>query len=69
MSKRYKGYMRTIIGQSGSEACDFRETHYREAGVAPSPLAGMPLLEAHELINKWNRDQAIVHPRYIFWLN
>lgn len=67
MSKRYRGYMRTPVGSGSPAECrDFLETHYREAGVPPSPLAGMPILEAHELVNKWNRDQ--VSPRYVFWL-
>lgn len=55
IQQRYQGFIRK--GSDGSAFHKFLETHYREAGVAPSLLSGMPQLEALELMNKWNRDQ------------
>lgn len=55
IQNRFQGYMRKT--NTGAEFHIFLETHYREAGVSPSLLSGIPQLEALELINKWNRDQ------------
>lgn len=66
-TKRYAGYFKqsTITGERMYQT--FLETHYREAGLSPQKLSGMPQLEAHELVNKWNRDQA-KPPQYVFIL-
>lgn len=62
IQQRFQGYIKKT--QSGAEWQRFLETHYREAGVSPSLLSGMPQLEALELINKWNRDQVGLNTIY-----
>lgn len=62
IQNRFLGFVRK--GLSGTEFHRFLETHYREAGVSPSLLSGIPQLEALELINKWNRDQVGLHCVY-----
>lgn len=53
---RYKTYIRKMAGFA-PETYTFAEHHYQEAHVAFTPAAGMPILEAHQLVNKWNKDQ------------
>lgn len=65
--KRFKGFMRLILGHDQPEFIEFDATHYRAAGVPASTFAGMPILEAHELVNKWNSQQ-IAGQRFIYWL-
>lgn len=65
IQQRYQGYMRKTA--AGADYHRFLETHYREAGVAPSLLSGIPQLEALELINKWNRDQMGIYT--VFYLS
>ena len=36
----------------------FEPAHYREVGIAPRTLGGMPVLEAYQLVNRWNIVQA-----------
>jgi hypothetical protein len=53
---RFKGFTKRVLGtfvQSESFVA-FDADHYKEAGVPFSSLAGMPVLEAFQLINKWN---------------
>lgn len=63
---RFKGFMRRFVDGSAPEFCGFGSEHFREAGVGFAPSAGMPLLEAHELVNKWNKSQ--ITPRFVYWL-
>jgi hypothetical protein len=42
----------------------FTSKHYAAVGVPYSPLAGMPELEAYQLINKWNTQQ--VDQRFVY---
>lgn len=63
---RFKHYMRRFIGSESADAMPFDQTHYGEAGVGYQPVGGMPVLEAHMLVNKWNRMQS--NPRFLYWL-
>ena len=63
---RFKTFMRRIIGETGPEVVPFGREHFTEAGLGYAPFAGMPILEAYELVNKWNRIQYA--PRFIYWL-
>lgn len=36
----------------------FMPNDYLNAGVLPSTAAGMPILEAYQLVNRWNVSQA-----------
>jgi hypothetical protein len=66
MPRRYRTYFRRILETGEVNECEFSEDHFREAGVPVTPNFGMPLLEAHELVNKWNRCQ--ITSRFMFWL-
>lgn len=61
---RFTGFMRTTIDSGIHEFCDFKPDHFRDAGITPQ--AGMPVLEAYQLVNKLNQSQ--VNPRFIYWL-
>lgn len=56
---RPRQYLRKILDTGTVERVDFESAQYDEAGVPRSTLAGMPLLEAHQLVNKWNKAQTI----------
>jgi hypothetical protein len=64
---RFKNFMRKFIGTGEVQALEFGPEHFQEAGILPAPWGGMPLLEAYQLINKWNRSQA--EPRFLYWLD
>jgi len=52
---------------SGSiKRIQFGKEDYREAGVNYAPLAGLPQLEAYQLVNFWNIRQH--SQRYVFAL-
>ncbi len=61
---RFKGFMRKVLETGRQESCDFRTEHFKEVGIMPQ--AAMPVLEAYQLVNKWNQSQ--VNPRFIYWL-
>lgn len=56
-------YLRKTLASGEIARVPFDKSHYDEAGVPFSPLAGVPELEAHQLVNKWNHqtDQRIVY--------
>lgn len=58
--------MRKLISTGEVQRLEFTADHFREAQMAPAPLAGMPLLESFELINKWNRAQH--QPQFVYYL-
>lgn len=60
---RFKGYMRRLPGYH-PEFVEFDLYHYKAAGVGYSPAIGMPVLEAHQLLNWWNS----LGTRYVYWL-
>ena len=39
------------------EARGFDESHFREMGFSGKLISGMPVLEAYQLMNKWNAAQ------------
>lgn len=56
---RYREYKRLIVATGDLHAVPFEESHYKQAGVPPSLLTGMPVLEAHQLVNDWNRQATL----------
>jgi len=42
------------------------QEHYRKAGIPYSPFGGMPVLEAHEIVNDLNRNQA--EHQFVYYL-
>lgn len=68
--KRTRGYMRhrlykrLVLATGEVSHLHFEGAHFKEAGLPPMVLAGMPHLEALELINKWNRGCK----QFVYWL-
>lgn len=54
---RPKTYLAKYLHSNETAVLPFEKAHFDEAGVPFSPLAGMPQLEAFQLINKWNTGQ------------
>lgn len=50
-------YLRKYLDTGSVERLPFDQSQYKEAGLPFSPLAGVPELEAHQLVNKWNINQ------------
>lgn len=63
---RFTQFLRRLVSTGEVQALPFAEEHFKEAGVGFAPIAGMPLLESFQLVNKWNRLQA--EPRYLYFL-
>lgn len=60
---RPKTYLRKNLSTNEVEEIYFNPSHYKEVGLPPSISAGMPILEAYQLVNKWNHqtDQRTVY--------
>lgn len=54
----------TISPLTGEHLIEFDASHFRYKGMMPTSI-GMPLLEAYELINEWNRN---AQGKYVYWL-
>lgn len=54
---RHTHYLKKTLDTGRIDRVEFQSAHYDEAGVPRSTLAGMPLLEAYQLVNKWNKAQ------------
>lgn len=52
----FKGFYRRNLETGEVEYFQFSPEHFQEAGFSAS-LAGMPILESHQLVNKWNMNQ------------
>lgn len=55
---RHTHYLKRTIATDSVERLRFDPAHYIEAGFVPMQL-GMPMLEAYQLVNKWNINQKI----------
>jgi hypothetical protein len=55
---RYLTFTRRQIDGSQIELHPFGPEHYRRAGIPYSPYSGMPVLEAYEIVNDLNQNQA-----------
>ncbi len=55
---RFTKFYRRVLASGLVEAVPFAPEHFREAGVGYAPVAGMPILEAFQLVNKWNLSQS-----------
>jgi hypothetical protein len=51
---RYTHYYRRLNRTGEVDQVVFYSTHYDSVGLKPQ--AGMPVLEAHELVNRFNRE-------------
>jgi hypothetical protein len=55
---RFQTFTRRKIDEDRTESLPFQQEHYRKAGIPYSPCGGMPVLEAYEIVNDLNRNQA-----------
>lgn len=53
----FHSYLRKDVSSGSIERVSFRDEHYKEAGLRVMRLFGMPILEAYQLVNKWNVSQ------------
>jgi hypothetical protein len=63
---RFKTFTRRNFNGDRTEFFPFQPEHYRKAGVPYSPFSGMPVLEAHEIVNDLNRNQA--EHQFVYYL-
>jgi hypothetical protein len=66
LNMRFKSFARKKINGDRTEVLPFQPEHYRKAGVPYSPFSGMPVLEAHEIVNDLNRSQA--EHQFVYYL-
>ena len=55
---RFQTFIGRQINGDQTELFRFEPEHYRKAGIPYSPFSGMPVLEAYEIVNDLNRNQA-----------
>ncbi len=53
----HPSYLRKTVKTGKVERVLFSAEQYQRAGFSGVLLSGMPLLEAHQLINQWNVSQ------------
>lgn len=63
---RFKTFTRKKINGDRTESFPFQPEHYRKAGIPYSPFGGMPVLEAHEIVNYLNRNQT--ENQFVYYL-
>jgi hypothetical protein len=63
---RYLTFTRRQIDGSQIELLPFGPEHYRRAGIPYSPYSGMPVLEAYEIVNDLNQNQA--EHQFVYYL-
>jgi hypothetical protein len=63
---RFKTFTRRKIRGHRTELFTFQPEHYRKAGIPYSPFSGMPVLEAYEIVNDLNRNQA--EHQFVYYL-
>lgn len=63
---RFKTFIGRQINGDRTELFRFGPEHYRKAGIPYSPFCGMPVLEAYEIVNDLNRNQADNH--FVYYL-
>lgn len=56
-TRRITHYLRKALDTGTVERLPFTREHYASAGLPYSPAIGMPILEAHQLVNHWNVSQ------------
>ncbi len=63
---RFKTFIGRKLSDDRTELFQFRPEHYRKAGVPYSPIGGMPVLEAYEIVNELNKNQA--EHQFVYYL-
>lgn len=63
---RFKTFIRKQIDNDRAEFIQFGPDQYRKAGIPYSPLGGMPVLEAYQLVNDLNQSQS--EHRFVYYL-
>lgn len=67
---RYKNYYVYDVLTKQKDCLLFDPLHYKEMGFDERTAAlGMPILEAHQLVNRWNTmDKGENNVYYTYWL-
>jgi hypothetical protein len=63
---RFQTFTRKQIDGDRTELLQFGPEHYRKAGIPYAPFGGMPVLEAYEIVNDLNRNQA--EHQFVYYL-
>jgi hypothetical protein len=63
---RFKTFIGRKLNDDQTKLFRFGPEHYRKAGVPYSPSGGMPVLEAYEVVNDLNRNQA--EHQFVYYL-
>ena len=63
---RFKTFIRRQLNGDRTESLQFGPEHYRRAGITYSPIGGMPVLEAYQLVNDLNRNQS--EHQFVYYL-
>jgi hypothetical protein len=63
---RFKTFIRRRINDDRNEFFRFGPEHYKKAGIPYSPFCGMPVLEAYQIVNDLNRNQA--QHQFVYYL-
>ena len=63
---QFKTFTRRQINGDRIELFRFEPEHYRKAGIPYSPYSGMPVLEAYEIVNDLNQNQA--EHQFVYYL-
>jgi hypothetical protein len=63
---RFQTFIGRQINGDRTELFRFGPEHYRKAGIPYSPFGGMPVLEAHEIVNDLNRNQT--EHQFVYYL-
>jgi hypothetical protein len=63
---RFKSFIRREINDDRIECFQFGPEHYSKAGIPYSPFGGMPVLEAHEIVNDLNQNRA--EHQFVYYL-
>jgi hypothetical protein len=62
----HPSYLRKILATGEVERVPFTAEHYAAVGVPAALYHGIPVLEAHQLINRWNVNQ--LEQNYVYAL-
>jgi hypothetical protein len=62
----HPSYLRKILKTGEVERVAFSAEHYKAVGVPAALYHGLPVLEAHQLINHWNVNQ--ITQEYVYAL-
>jgi hypothetical protein len=63
---RFRTFVRRQFNGDRTELFRFGPEHYKKAGIPYSPICGMPVLEAYQIVNDLNRNQ--IEHQFVYYL-